>query len=69
VVRFILSEADHAIGHVWRQGFASSDLLVVDFEQRKVALESMRTQLAELQDQHRLLHDQSKTLTATAGAD
>ena len=49
------------------QGFASSDLLVVDFEQRKNKLEAMRTNLAELKDQHRVLLTQAKTFEEVMG--
>jgi len=43
------------------QGFASSDLLVADFEQRKLKLDFMKANLAELKDQHRILINETKS--------
>jgi hypothetical protein len=41
-----------------RQGFVNSDLLVTDFEQRKVDMQSLRDRLSELQERHNMLHSQ-----------
>ena len=50
-----------------QQGFATSDLLLVDFEVRKTALESMRAEIRELQDRYRILARQAGVVTTAAG--
>ncbi len=43
-----------------QQGFASSTLLVKDFEGRKSLLEALQTKLSELQNQHKYLTSRRK---------
>jgi chromosome segregation ATPase len=44
------------------QGFAASDLLVVDYEKRRVLVSGLRTELNGLKETFRQLSDQSKGL-------
>ena len=49
------------------QGFATSDLLLTDFDDRKTALESAKATVRELRDRHRMLSEQiEKNETQTA---
>jgi len=43
-----------------RQGFTNSDLLVVDFEQRKLDLKQIQDKIAELKERHHLLVAQAQ---------
>ena len=51
-----------------QQGFATSDLLLVDFEVRKTSLESMRAEIRELQDRYRILARQAGVVTTAGGS-
>ncbi|GMI08474.1 hypothetical protein TrVE_jg6685 [Triparma verrucosa] len=47
-----------------KRGFANSELLVVDFDTRKVKLQAKKAQLAELMERHTILED---TIQAASG--
>ena len=48
------------------QGFTNSDLLVVDFEQRKQQLQRMHETIADLRERYELLNSQVETAQARA---
>merc|ERR1719181_861443 len=49
-----------------KQGFANSDLLVLDFEQRKQQLQRMHETIADLRERYQLLTSQVETAQARA---
>jgi hypothetical protein len=54
------------ISNYIKKGFASSDLLLVDFERRKDELETVRAAIKELHEKHFLLSEQIKSNTRKA---
>ena len=51
-----------------KQGFANSDLLVVDYENRKEKIGEMRLRMNELMERHSLLVTTTRDFRMEAGA-